>query len=101
MRLRGLWTAAINVVLAVVGYDLIHHYERWAAYLFAVVFLTVRLLTMMPHHLTSSGHLRGSAQELGRDGLWCIRFPKKLTRMIQNRFGITNSRFGFVHVDIS
>ncbi|PSR32370.1 MAG: cytosine permease, partial [Sulfobacillus thermosulfidooxidans] len=54
--------SAINALLAIVGYDLIHHYERWAGYLFAVVFviLTVKLLNMLPQHYTPSGHFTWS-----------------------------------------
>lgn len=54
--------SAINALLAIVGYDLIHHYERWAGYLFAAVFviLTIKLLTMVSDHLVSGGHFTWS-----------------------------------------
>ncbi len=41
---------AITLLMAWVGYDLIHRYDRWASLLFAVVFLaiTVKMLTL-PH----------------------------------------------------
>ncbi len=50
--------SVVNIVLAVFGYDLIHQYERWAGYLFAVVFaiLTIRLLDLYPLHTLSGGH---------------------------------------------
>ncbi|POB09434.1 cytosine permease [Sulfobacillus sp. hq2] len=52
----------INIVLAIVGYDLIHQYEKWAGYLFAIVFvlLTIRLWTIYPVHAPTAGHFTWS-----------------------------------------
>lgn len=54
--------STVNIVLAIVGYDLIHHYERWAGYLFAIVFaiLTIRLWNMYPTHAIAVGHFTWS-----------------------------------------
>ncbi len=62
MDLAIILVSAVNALLAIVGYDLIHQYERWAGYLFAVVFaaLSIRLLSMLPAHMPSAGHFTWS-----------------------------------------
>ena len=62
MDLAIIIVSVVNIVLAVVGYDLIHQYERWAGYLFAVVFaiLTIRLLTLYPADAFAGGRFAWS-----------------------------------------
>jgi NCS1 family nucleobase:cation symporter-1 len=48
---------AVTLLMAYLGYDLIHRYDRWASLLFAAVFLaiTVKMLTVAHHAYHATG----------------------------------------------
>jgi purine-cytosine permease-like protein len=71
---------AVTLVMASIGYDLIHRYDRWASVLFAAVFIAITVKMLTATRPAYHGHADTAATILLAISVLCPgRSPGRLT----------------------